>query len=206
MIAQIVRFAASRRSELRMGLLGTIAIALLVPTPSSYAQQSTPQKTQSAHHAKKSPPKPEPTLSELVEYLRGKLLSLSPRDGINDNLDVLFDPLTNVFSIVQPDGRCDYTLSALDANSLVWDTYNPSDDHTMHEELQRLTVASSSGKTARVCYNRQKQPDPNILGNRARFFFSLSLMQQIPGVQQDIAKAVRKLIAATGGAAENKLF
>ena len=55
------------------------AAALILVLPACSAQ--TP------HHGKKPDPKPEPTQQELFEYIRGKLLSLSPGDGINDNLE-----------------------------------------------------------------------------------------------------------------------
>ena len=58
--------------------------ALLLILPLCAAQTAKPRKAP-------PPPKPEPTEAELVEYVRGALLSLSPNDGINDNLEVRYD-------------------------------------------------------------------------------------------------------------------
>jgi hypothetical protein len=59
---------------------------------------------QSQHQGKKAA-KPEPSELDLFNYVRGKLLALSPGDGINDNLEVAFDQDTYVLTITQPDGR-----------------------------------------------------------------------------------------------------
>src|SRR5271170_114633 len=73
------------------------------------------------HHT----PKPEPTQQELFDYIRGKLLALSPNDGYNDNQEVSFDPATSIMSVTQPDGRCDIFLGAIDTNSMLWEIYDP---------------------------------------------------------------------------------
>jgi hypothetical protein len=166
------------------------------------------QATQPTHarHAKKPDPKPEPTQQDLVEYLHGKLLSLSPSDGFNDNLEVTFDPATTALTVTGPDGRCDNYLNALDANSIVWDIFYPGDTHTPREALLRLTVNSMSGKAARTCYDKGNRLDKDVYPNRARFLFSTSKVEESPGFQANMTKAFQKLIALSGGVPEKNLF
>jgi hypothetical protein len=64
----------------RIARISIVAAVLIAILPGCSAQTAT--------HKKKAPPKPEPTAQELFEYIRGALLSLSPEDGINDNLEV----------------------------------------------------------------------------------------------------------------------
>src|SRR5580658_479683 len=87
------------------GLLSIAAVTSLsacsglLPQPGSTATPAQPAaKPKAVQHAKAAP-KPEPTQADLYAYVRGKLLSLSPSDGINDNQDVAFDPATSVLSI-----------------------------------------------------------------------------------------------------------
>ena len=152
------------------------------------------------------PPKPEPTEAELVEYVRGALLSLSPNDGINDNLEVRYDENRKVVTIIGPAGRCDEFLSALDPNNAVWDVFDPSDSDRQREKLLRLTLVSVIGKTARTCYDTSDHVDLNVMGNRARFLFSQSKADDMPDFQEKMAKAFKKLIVLTGGAPEKDLF
>lgn len=164
------------------------------------------QLSMPVHHAKKAAPKPEPTQQELIEYLRGKLLSFSPSDGINDNSEVTFAPDTTALTITRPDGRCVNYLNALDANNITWEIFDPSDMHSSREELLRLTITSVSGKTARTCYDKQNHPDNSASSNRVRFLFSASQARQSPGFQKNMAKAVKELIVLCGGVPEKKLF
>jgi hypothetical protein len=165
----------------------------------------TPATPAPAHHAK-SAPKPEPTPQELVEYIRGKLLTLSASDSINDYLDVTFDPKTTALTITQPSGHCDQFMNALDSGSLAWDIFDPGDQHNSREELLRLTVTSQSGKIARTCYDKENHEDKTITTNRARFLFSMRKVEQFPGFQDKITKAVKKLIVDSGGAEGKELF
>jgi len=179
--------------------LARIPIAvLLVLLPVCFAQ--------TVPHVKRQVPKPEPTQQELVEYIRGKLIALSPSDGINDTLDAEFDPASATLTITQPSGRCDQFFNALNASSLAWDLFDPGDSHNSRDELLRLTVASASGKAARTCYDKQNQVDPTITPNRARFLFSLPKVDQYPGFQDKVAKAFKKLIELSGGVPERELF
>jgi len=168
------------------------------------AQSATSAKARS--RAKQPEPKPEPTQQELIEYLRGKLLSLSPTDGINDNSEVAFDPATTALTITRPDGRCVNFLNALDANNIAWEIFDPSDTHSSREELLRLTITSMSGKTARTCYDKQNHPDTSASSNRVRFLFSASQAKQSPDFQKNMAKAVKELIVLCGGVPEKNLF
>lgn len=128
-----------------------IAVVLFAVLPACSAQTAT--------HKKKTPPKPEPTAPELFEYIRGALLSLSPEDGINDNLDVTFDVAKGVLTVRQPGGHCDEFFGSLDANDIVWDDFDPSDSRNTRERLVRVTMVSMSGKTARTCYDKSNQVD-----------------------------------------------
>ena len=161
---------------------------------------------QPVHGKPKAPPKPEPTLQETVEYIRGALLSLSPDDGINDNLDVGFNPDTKVLAVLQPDGHCDQFMGSLNANDVVWDVIDPSSTTQQRERLLRLTLVSVSGKKARTCYDKFNHVDPAILDNRARFLFSLSKAEQMPDFQNKMAKALKRLIELSGGTPASNLF
>lgn len=162
---------------------------------------------QTASHKKVAPPpKPEPTEPELVEYLRGALLSLSPNDGINDNLDVRYDESTKVLTLTGPTGHCDIVISALNPNNTVWDVFDPSDSDRPREKLVRLTMVSTIGKTARTCYDRFDHVDTTLIGNRARFLFSQPKTDDVPDFQEKMTKAIKKLIVLAGGAPEKDIF
>ncbi|HEY1159301.1 MAG TPA: hypothetical protein VGE83_01645 [Terracidiphilus sp.] len=161
---------------------------------------------QTTHHAKRPDPKPEPTQQELFEYVRGKLLSLSPGDGINDNLEVAFDPASSILSITQPDGRCDVFLSSIDTNSAIWEIFDPSDSYHTREQVLRLTLTSLSGKKARTCYNSHNQVDTSLAANRVRLLFSLTKANAVPDFTENMDKAIKKLIVLAGGAPEKDIF
>jgi hypothetical protein len=154
----------------------------------------------------KKTPKPEPTQDELFDYVRGKLLALTPSDGINDNLEVAFDPATSVLSIIQPDGRCDIFLSNIDTNSPIWEVFDPSDSYHTREDVLRLTLTSLSGKKARTCYDKNNQVDTNLASNHARLLFSVPKANAIPGFSEKMGKAIKKLIVLAGGAPEKDIF
>jgi hypothetical protein len=174
------------------------AAALIAMLPACSAQESV--------HKTKAAPKPEPTPQDLFQYIRGSLLAYGPDDGINDNLEVTLDATGNVMTVKQPDGHCDQFLNALDANTLVWDVFDASDSQRTREQMLRLTVISVAGKTARTCYDNQNRVDARVPGNRARFLFSLSKTDQMWDFKSKTAKAVKKLITASGGAPEKNLF
>lgn len=155
---------------------------------------------------KKKPPKPEPTKNDLVEYIRGALLTMSPNDGFNDNIDVQFDMDRNVMSVTNPAGRCDFYIFALNSNNMVWDEFDPSDSLRTREKLLRLTLASLGGKPGRTCYDKSNQVDPTILPNRARFLFSESKAEADPKFTDNMMKAFQKLIALSGGNPQKDIF
>lgn len=159
-----------------------------------------------SHKKAAPPPKPEPTEPELVEYIRGALLSLSPNDGINDNLDVRYDESTKILTLTGPTGHCDIVISALNPNNTVWDVFDPSDSDRPREKLVRLTMVSTIGKTARTCYDRFDHVDTTLIGNRARFLFSQPKTDDVPDFQEKMTKAIKKLIVLAGGAAEKDIF
>jgi len=165
----------------------------------------SPCLAQTATH-KKAAAKPEPTPLDLYAYIRGALLAYSPDDRINDTLEVALDPTATVLTIKQPDGHCDIFLNALDANTLVWDVYDASDSMASRQPLARLTVISVAGKNARTCYDVDNQVDPTISGNRARLLFSWGKIPDGSGFQAKMTKAVKKLIALSGGSAEKDIF
>lgn len=162
-------------------------------------------QTQTQSH-KKTPPKPEPTKNDLVEYIRGALLTMSPNDGINDNIDVIFDMNRNVMSVSNPGGHCDFYIYALNPNNMVWDEFDPSDTFRTREKLLRLTLASTGGRPGRTCYDKGNQVDPTILPNRARFLFSESKAEADPKFTDNMLKAFRKLIALSGGNPQKDIF
>jgi hypothetical protein len=175
------------------------AAAFLVVLPLCSAQTAKTRKPAAV-------PKPEPTEPELVEYIRGALLSLSPNDGINDNLEVRYNETTKVLTVIGPSGRCDEFLSSLNPNNTVWDVFDPSDSDRQREKLLRLTMVSVIGKTARTCYDQSDHLDLNVTANRARFLFSQSKADDVPEFQEKMAKAFKKLIVLAGGAPEKDLF
>jgi len=176
------------------------------PTP--VAQAAPPAKP--AHQGKKPEPKPEPrpepSEQDLFEYVRGKLLSLSPADGINDNLEVSYDAASATLSVTQPDGRCDIFLNSLDTNSAIWEVMDPSDTYHPRGDILRLTMTSSSGKPARICYDNQNQIDRSISANRVRFLFAHDKANAVPDFAYNMTKAIKKLVVLSGGAAEKKVF
>jgi hypothetical protein len=161
---------------------------------------------QTAYGRHKPDPEPGPAVQTVFEFIRGALLSLSPDDGINDNIDVKFDVVTKVLTVTQPDGHCDQFMNSLEANDVVWDVFDPSSQYQQREKLLRVTLVSVSGKAARTCYDKKNRVDNTILTNRARFLFSLSKAQEMPDFQSKMTKAFKKLIELSGGEPEQKLF
>lgn len=159
---------------------------------------------QSATHKKIADTKLEPTTPELVEYIRSALLTASPMDGVNDNLDVAFDPISMVLTVTGPTGHCDLYLDALNTNNAVWDEFDASDSSGSREPLLRLTLVSVSGRPARACYDKQNRADATMLNNRARLLFSYDRAAAIPGFQDRLGKAFKKLVVQSGGAPERK--
>lgn len=147
-----------------------------------------------------------PTQLELVEYLRGKLLTLSPSDGFNDNAEVRFNAATGTLTVVQPISRCDLYLGALDASNITWDTFDPSDDQNERPPLLRLTAASVSGKKARSCFDVRGLPEDGTSTNRARLLFSLAKAEEIAGFKQKMAKTMKALILLSGGVEGKEFF
>jgi hypothetical protein len=150
--------------------------------------------------------KAEPTQQELFDYVRGELLALSPSDGINDNLEVAFDPATSVLSITQPDGRCDIFLGAVDTNSMIWEVFDPSDTYHTRDKVLRVTLTSLSGKKARTCYDSHNQVDKSLAANRARLLFSESKSNAVPNFTASMGKAIKKLAVLAGGSPEKDIF
>jgi hypothetical protein len=185
--------------ERRVGVslaAGICAAVLAIAAPMVSAQTAT----------HKAAAKPALTSQDLYEYIRGALLAYSPDDRINDNLEVALDPTATVLTIKQPDGHCDIFLSALDANTITWDFYDASDSMASRQPLARLTVISVPGKNARTCYDVDNQVDATISGNRARLLFAWEKIPESSGFQTKMTKAMKKLIALSGGSAEKDIF
>jgi hypothetical protein len=203
-----------RRLVLPLGAAG-LALSLsgcsvqtIVHALTSDTSQSAqlPQKAKLTSHPKKAEPKPPPTQDELFEYVRSKLLSLSPSDGVNDNLEVAYNPDISILTVTQPDGRCDIFLNAIDNNSAVWEIIDPSDTNHSRAEVLRLTINSISGKRARACYNNENELDTSLATNRVRLFFSLSKTKATPGFTDKMDKAIKELVVASGGAPEKQVL
>lgn len=171
---------------------GALAVALISLAPFCNAQSST---------HKKAEPKVELTVPELVEYVRSALLTFSPQDGINDNLDVSFDDVSKVLKVTTPVGHCDLFIDALNTNNAMWDEFDASDSTGSRPELLRLTLVSLSGRPARSCYDRQNRPDTMMMPNRARLLFS-TRADEMPNFREKLGKAFKKLVVASGGEPE----
>jgi hypothetical protein len=171
-----------------------VAAAIIAIAPVSHAQSS-------GH--KKADPKNEPTMPELVEYVRSALLTFSPADGVNDNLDVSFDDISKVLKITTPNGHCDLFLDSLNTNNTSWDEFDSSDSTGSRPELLRFTLVSLSGRPARTCYDKQNQADTTLTPNRARLLFS-TRADEMPAFRDKLAKAFKKLIVLSGGEPEKK--
>jgi len=199
---QIARYtlpmSLSPGNRVPMRNLTWICVATLITVLPVCSAQTTPKK--------KATPKPEPTQQELFDYVRGKLLALSPNDGINDNLEVAFDPATSILSITQPDGRCDIFLSAIDSNSALWEVFDPSDTYHTREQILRVTLTSLGGKKARTCYDRENQVDTSVAPNRVRLLFSLYKANAVPKFTDSMGKALKKLVTLAGGSPEKDIF
>jgi hypothetical protein len=194
------------------GICASAALVLLTAcytAPAEPGQTALPvQDARSFHnpHPGKKSTKPEPSQQELADYLRGQLLALSPNDGLNDNLEVAFDPATSVLSVTQPDGRCDIFLSAIDSNSLLWQTVDPSEPYHTRDKVLRVTLTSLSGQKARTCYDSHNQVDTNIAANRARLLFSQTKSSAVPNFTDAMGKAIKKLVVLAGGNGEKQIF
>lgn len=181
-------------------LRASMGVGVLFLALPAYSAQTT------THHAKKPDPKPEPTQQELFQYIRGKLLSLTPSDGINDTLEVAFDPASSTLSITQPDGHCDIFLGAIDGDSLIWEVFDPGATYNTRPQILRLTLTSLSGKAARTCYDKSNRIDTSLPANRVRLMFSLTKSDAFPDFTDKMGKAITKLIVLCGGAPEKDPF
>ena len=174
------------------------AIALAAVPAVSPAQSET--------HKKKAEPKPEPTSTELFEYIRGGLLEYSPNDRVNDNLEVSLDPTATILTVRQPDGHCDIFLGSLDANTISWDVYDASDSMQTRAPLARMNIFSVPGKKARTCYDNDNNVDPSVPTTHVRLLFSWDRIPDGSGFEAKMNKAMKKLIAKSGGQAEKDIF
>lgn len=166
-----------------------------------------PEKnTKLGKHVKAPDPLLDATQGDLAEYVRGKLIALSPSDGINDNIEVRFDLPTSTLTIMQPGSRCEQFLNALDTNNIYWDIFDPSDASNSREPLLRLTATSVGGKKARACYDTKGHPEEGLNTNRIRLLFSYPKSEQVSGFQDKMMKVMKKLIVLSGGAPENDIF
>jgi hypothetical protein len=199
-------FAATLAVSLTGCSVQTIVRAVTSDTPDPAKHDQLAEKPQLASHPKKAEPKAPPSREELFEFVRSRLLSLSPSDGLNDNLEVAYNPDISTLTITQPDGRCDIYLNSIDNNSAVWEIIDPSETNRPRAEVLRLTVNSISGKKARACYDNQNQIDTSLASNRARLFFSLSKAKATPDFTYKMDKAIKELVVASGGAPEKQVL
>jgi hypothetical protein len=198
-----------RRAGLRLAA-GVCAVLLTVPAYASGGQDSSRLKAMSGPtstlNTHKKASDHEPTSAELFDYIHGVMLAYSAEDQVNDNLEISIDPTATILTIKQPDGHCDIFLSALDANTIVWDVYDASDSMQTRAPLARLTVAAIAGKKARTCYDTDNNVDPSIPTLRARILFSWGAIPDGSGFQAKFTKAFKKLIKQSGGMAEKNIF
>ena len=176
--------------------LQTVVRALTKDTPDPDKPAEKIVKPKVAH---KKELKAAPTQEELFEFVRSGLLSLSPSDGVNDNLEVAYNPDINTLTITQPDGRCDIYLNSIDNNSAVWEVIDPSEANLPRAQVLRLTVNSVSGKPARTCYDTNNEVDSSLAKNRARLFFSLAKARATPDFTNRMDRAIKELVVASGG-------
>jgi hypothetical protein len=205
LMMQIDRRAGSRLAA------GVCAILLSVPVYASGGQDNSRLKSMSGPNStfgnhKKNASEHEPTSAELFAYIHGAMLSYSPEDRVNDNLEISIDPTATILTINQPDGHCDIFLGALDANTIVWDVYDASDSMQTRSPLARLTVAAIAGKKARTCYDTDNNVDPAITSSRARILFSWAMIPDGSGFQAKFTKAFKKLIKMSGGLTEKDIY
>lgn len=186
-----------RRVGLRLAA-AACAAGLVFVVPGCVAQTNAPKK--------KAPSKPEPTTAELFSYIHGVMLAYSADDRVNDNLDVSIDPTATILTVKQPDGHCDIFLNALDPNTITWDVYDASDSMQTRAPLARMTVVAAAGKRARTCYDGENNLDPSTPPSRARLLFSWDKIPEGSGFQAKMTKAMKKLIAKSGGSAEKNIF
>ena len=59
---------------------------------------------------------------------------------------------------------------------------------------------------ARACYDKANQVETSAPPNRVRLLFSYVKADQRPKFQESMTKAIKKLIALSGGAAEKDIF
>jgi hypothetical protein len=88
----------------------------------------------------------------------------------------------------------------------VWDDFDPSDSRNSRERLARVTLVSLSGKPARKCYDNDGELDTTLANNRVRLVFSFTKADQRPKFQELMTKAIKKLIALSGGDPEHNIF
>jgi hypothetical protein len=196
---------AARKGKKREGGFQTMKPFVLIAAATLFALLPA-CAAQTASHKSNPEPRADATAPELFEYVRSALLLLSPDDGINDNAEVTFDWTKNVMTIAQPGGHCDLFLSALNTNNVAWDIYDPSDNLQTRDKLLRLTLVSVSNTKARTCYDKMNHVDESVPGNRVRLLFSLTKVEQWPGFQTKIAKAIKRLIVLRGGEPPKELF
>lgn len=199
-----------RRTGSRLAA-GVCAVLLTFPVYVSGGQDSSQLKSMSGPTStigthKKTAPAHEPTAAELFAYIHGSMLAYSPEDRVNDNLEISIDPTATILTVKQPDGHCDIFLSALDANTIVWDVYDASDSMQTRPAMARLTVNAIVGKKARTCYDTEDNIDATISSTRARLLFSWNMIPDGSGFQAKFTKALKKLIKQSGGMTEKDIY
>lgn len=141
-----------------------------------------------------------PGKKETAEYIRGKVLSLTTKDGHNGYADASFIESDCIFSTLHEDkDTIDINLSNLDANAISWDIFDPSPDEApgRKAKLLRLTISSADGKIARKCSSGCNE-------KVARFLFKLDSIENVEEFKKKMSKAVKHLITLCGGKKEVK--
>jgi len=144
--------------------------------------------------AQNAPPKrrlrqPLPRSRSYFSTSAARSYLLSPDDGINDNVEVTFNPATSVLTVTQPSGHCDEFLNALDAQNAVWDQFDPSDA----QQTRRKSWSDSRwfrwpANQPVSATTRQTRLTPAFRGNRVRLLFSFSKAEQWPLFQEKFSR------------------
>lgn len=103
---------------------------------------------------------------------------------------------------------CKMFFANLDANTIAWDIYDPNKNgENKFAKLLRITIAGKQGVAARKTFNAEGQEVEYTNGNNKTFLsFSLTKAADIPNIQNQLEKALKRLITLCGGEPERNQF
>lgn len=146
-----------------------------------------------------------PSKQETFDYIRTKLISLSPSDGTNNYNKVYthVDECTIQYSRAETPGQTEVTFfSELDANSLSWDIVDVNGNGGHWNKILRLTIVAQQNGTASAFV----QSDGTITKKfqKENFSFDMTKAADIPNFQDRMSKAIKRAIELCGGKKEEK--